>query len=936
MAEVTASLRVRRRRYAALIGQLVGWGGLIAFGLIIAAQLVFFVVHATHLLTYPYPLDYGEGPLLTQVQLLRSGVPIWNLYADPAQPPYAVVNYPPVYHLPASIGGVGGHGGNHGGGHGGAALQVGRVISLVSALGILVALWMLLREPGTKNQEPSVVGRFSVLGSRFLTVLAFLALPIVREWSVVMRVDMLGVCLGLWGLVIVQQYADRRAVLWATPLLLLSLYVKPSLIAAPAATCVWLLLRDWRRALLLTTALGISGGLVFALLQFASGGWFSVHVLTANVNEWQETLARQFWDDQMAIHWPLLGAAFVALFVTVIADEPNARRQRLHFIILPLLYALFGAITAIGVGKVGAYTNYFLEFYAGLIWLAAGAFVTGVRGQGSGVRGQGVGGWGLGAGGWDQGSEAVGQMTDDGRRTTGDGQPVAGNRQRTTGNGRRTNLLIIGGQWAVVVLVIAALLRYYPTWSENHLKLAGIIEGENPARIVFGGYSVWDDLQRERDILDTLSRVNGALVNEVQAVGEPIFTDVPGVAAQAGQLSRLQAFEHRQLYDVGEWDQRGLLLDLANGRVPLIVLDYLGNWMTPEMIELIQRRYAQDGSRGTYDLYRPIDPGPRAPLDVSFPNGARLTGFHLAPSPGRSAYHAGELVSLTLVWRQTTNDERRTTTDGRRRADDDRPPTTDHRRPTTDDRPPTTDEVVLQIQNAEGQALVESVRPLLYDALPPEDWPVGQDVQHMQPIQAPPDLLPGAYELAVTLRADGRDLAPPQTIGQMTVVEQAGRIVGEQGYYAPAPLFAEWERLGGYEGLGDALTPATPFRGFVGQCFVRGCLRLVGEQVERLPLGELIRLGDVGLRPAPDEGESMPFPETGLTLSGAFLDAWRERGGEEMLGPPISGRLVRGKTIVQYTRYARLEQPIDGENVRLARLGEEFLRLPGGVRYRWP
>jgi hypothetical protein len=45
---------------------------------------------------------------------------------------------------------------------------------------------------------------------------------------------------------------------------------------------------------------------------------------------------------------------------------------------------------------------------------------------------------------------------------------------------------------------------------------------------------------------------------------------------------------------------------------------------------------------------------------------------------------------------------------------------------------------------------------------------------------------------------------------------------------------------------------------------------------------------------------------------------------------------VRGKTIVQYTRYARLEQPIDGENIRLARLGEEFLRLPGGAPYRWP
>ncbi|NJO85041.1 MAG: hypothetical protein HC828_21350 [Blastochloris sp.] len=155
MAEVTASLQVRRRRYATRIGRLAVWAGIAAFGCIIAAQLVFFGIHATHLLTYPYPLDYGEGPLLTQVQLLRSGVPIWNLYADPAQPPYAVVNYPPVYHLLASIGGPSGA-------HGGAALQVGRVISLVSVLGVVVALWVLAR----RKAEGGGRGRRTMAGDR--------------------------------------------------------------------------------------------------------------------------------------------------------------------------------------------------------------------------------------------------------------------------------------------------------------------------------------------------------------------------------------------------------------------------------------------------------------------------------------------------------------------------------------------------------------------------------------------------------------------------------------------------------------------------------------------------------------------------------------------------------------------------------------------------
>ena len=145
--------------------------------------------------------------------------------------------------------------------------------------------------------------------------------------------------------------------------------------------------------------------------------------------------------------------------------------------------------------------------------------------------------------------------------------------------------------------------------------------------------------------------VNAALVGEVRAAGAPIFTDVPGVAAQAGQLARLQAFEHRQLLDAGRWDQRPLLRDLANGRVPLVVLDYLGNWLTPEMIALITHRYAQDGSRGTYDLYRPVDPGPAVAADLAFPPG-RGWSATISRSPlGRPIYRGGETVLLTLDWR---------------------------------------------------------------------------------------------------------------------------------------------------------------------------------------------------------------------------------------------------------------------------------------------
>ena len=114
-------------------------------GLLIAAQLVFFAIHAAHMLRYPYPLDYGEGPLLAQVDLLRAGMPVWQLYADPDRAPYAVVNYPPVYHLATLLVAL----------PLGDALLAGRLISLAAALAAVGALWLLAddRRPTTDDRR---------------------------------------------------------------------------------------------------------------------------------------------------------------------------------------------------------------------------------------------------------------------------------------------------------------------------------------------------------------------------------------------------------------------------------------------------------------------------------------------------------------------------------------------------------------------------------------------------------------------------------------------------------------------------------------------------------------------------------------------------------------------------------------------------------------
>jgi hypothetical protein len=875
-----------------------------ALTMLVGVHLVFFAIRAWHVLTFPYPLDYGEGPLLAQVNHLRSGTSLPRLYGDPAQPPYLVVNYPPVYLIVTSLvaplldwtlpGSA-------------MTLLAGRMVTFCATLICALLIWRLavLSDTSIRRTTPEQSG------AALVVALAFLALPIVREWSALMRVDLLGVCLGLWGLLLTRRLSRRAAIPLA-----LSLLVKPSLIAAPAAALVWLWFRDRRRALEVATGMVALGGAAAGALHVASGGWFWLHVVSANANPWSPALAEGFWQDQAAILGSLwLGAVFAAALILMRGARRKTRQSNVPpppaetvYALLPIVYTCFGAYVAFGVGKVGAYANYFLEFYAGAIWLIATVIVhpfdtdrprsnaRNYSGQPPEFREPPV----------EEQSPVLASrisMMISWFKTLNANPPAASPlppRAFQPGLAGWFPLLIL-------LLLAAALIRYYPLWSENYVKPYGLIEGDNPPRFAFGRYGVWRDLQREEEVLATLRRVNTALVADVRAVGQPIVTDIPGIAAQAGVLSRLQAFEHRQLYDAGLLDQRPLLRDMANGRVPLVVLDYLGNWLTPDMIMLITHRYAQEGSRGTFDLYRPVDPGQRSDVQIETGADIRITAVFLT-RPGGTRYAPGERIALTLELNRNR------------------------------DVPGMCDAVVCQVQvrlaTRDGASVAAWERPLVYGVLRPSDWNDAA-IQHMHTLDLPLDLPPGMYHLAVALRANDDMLTPSHPVALIEVGESGGRVLGERGYFVPAPLFAVWMDAGGYEGPGDPLMPAVPFVDGVLQCFTRVCFRVTGNEITRLPLGELALIGESGLRPAPPEpGPVRSFPETGYALRGAFLEAWEIYGGMAALGPPISDEMLRGATRVQYTRYARLER-LDGETtVLLANLGEEHLRLPG-IPYRW-
>lgn len=802
----------------------------------VLVYLAVFAWHARLLLAHPYPLDYGEGPLLAQVETLRSGVPVWKLYSNPAEPPYSVVNYPPLYPLlVAAFSQVAGN-----------PLLDGRLLSLLAATGSVVAITLLATPPPVRR----------TLWRTVPFALLFFTIPIVSEWSLFLRVDVLGVCLGLWGLVALQ----RRMPLLAAVLFVLSLSTKPSLLAAPVAGVIWVGWAAWqekarlRPLLLLCITMSLTGGLLFLLLQWASGGWFSLHVIAANANRWEYPLAQHFWVEQAQLRWPLLLAAALGVGVAGRAQHhtpPHDSRP----IRLPVLYTLAALLTAVGVGKVGAYANYFLELYAGLMWIIC-----------------------LAAGSSRQ-PDSVPQL------------PAV--------------------HHLSAALLLASLAFYQPLWSKTTLYRAGLVE-PNPPRLAFGRYALWDDVQREAAVLAARERLHHALAGEVRAAGGDIFTDMPGVAAEAGAVSRVQMFEHRQLLDQGLWDQRPLLRDLANGTIPLAVIDYMGNWMTPEMITILTHRYAHDGSPGMFDLYRPVDPGPRTPVNLSFGSALLLSGYHIQTEAETGTHihtSAGETVIITLDWQRV-------------------PSSAPVGAPIT---------VLLRLNDDVGHALVESRRPLLYGALPPADWPEGATVQHMQPVALPPGLPPRSYHLAVSVwDGDGKhELAPPQELVTVTITVAAenGRFFEETGYHVPGSLLPAWERAGGVQWAGLPLMPAVPFGWGRLQCFEYLCLEQRAGQVTRREVGAWLYLtetqrGDGCLGSEQREMTDQPCPR--------FHTFWQAQGGAAGAGAAISGEIERNGYLVQWTRTTRLERLPDSTSVGVGRLGEETLRLSPGVRYRWP
>ena len=302
---------------------------------------------ASAALAFPFPLDYGEGPILDQTLRLAQ---FENIYRNTfASPPYTVSNYPPLFQLIqlpfAWIIGP--------------AFWYGRLISILSAVSAAGLIGLILHTL-TGDRIAAAIGG--------LTLLVF---PYLLQGSMLNRVDALALALSLGGLYATVRWPSHRQGMWVAALLFTAAaFTHPRYaLAAPLTAFVWLWHQEQHRRQafrLVTIVTGSCLGLFLSLNLLTQGGFY-LNMVLANLTSFS-------WDTVTSYLLNLyLHAGFLVigcLIFFVIERLGEATRS------WPLVvsYSLLATFATLTVGMANSNAHDLFEAVAALC-LASGAFI---------------------------------------------------------------------------------------------------------------------------------------------------------------------------------------------------------------------------------------------------------------------------------------------------------------------------------------------------------------------------------------------------------------------------------------------------------------------------------------------------------------------------------------------------------------------------------
>ena len=299
---------------------------------VLAAGPAYATVLAAAAATFqPIGMEFGEATMYGATLRILQGQPLYQPFDVP---PFTVVPYTPLfYYAAAGLRAVFGEG-----------FLPGRILSLAAGLSTAGLI--------------AVIAAHSVrsvwLGALSALLFLGLAFPGGAPWLGLYRVDMLGVALSLGAVAALRL---RRAIVLAGILAGLALLTKQTLFAASLAGVIWL----WPSRRAAATYLGLAAIVVLVpclVLDITTRGALVENAVLANVNPFDLTVARTLFTQMAAAEWlPLL------LALVYVASRPTER--------LLVIYWLATSLQLIGMAKVGANHNYWIEFAAATAVLAA-------------------------------------------------------------------------------------------------------------------------------------------------------------------------------------------------------------------------------------------------------------------------------------------------------------------------------------------------------------------------------------------------------------------------------------------------------------------------------------------------------------------------------------------------------------------------------------
>lgn len=317
------------------------------------------------ILAYPFQVDDSEGVVLSEAHWLARGV-------DPYQPVrpdfFTAAPYTPIYTLLNALAFA----------IGPFTFKVGRGIALLATLAIAGTIGLLVRR------------RSGSLPLALWATLATLTLNLVSVWSVRARPDHLALALNLAGVALVyHRWAElgvagptgrwglargETRLLWQVAgLCALGFFTKQTLLAAPLAIGICLLVKRLRLGLAFGLLYGALVLIPFGLLILLTRGGFYQHIVAFHSSwSWHEywRLSQPF----LARYWPLLLAACglpLALAALALRAARPLAQLRDDRDLLPAVYLGAATFFGLGAGTHGGNHNHFVETVVVAVWCAA-------------------------------------------------------------------------------------------------------------------------------------------------------------------------------------------------------------------------------------------------------------------------------------------------------------------------------------------------------------------------------------------------------------------------------------------------------------------------------------------------------------------------------------------------------------------------------------